>query len=153
MVRPGESCNEGLPGHLEQVRSPLHLNRTPASMIDTIGQIALTVSDVDRSIAFYRDTLGLRFLFSAGPTLAFLDAGGIRIMLSAAEGDFTPRASTVIYFRVADLDAEHAAMTSRGATFVDAPHLVAKMPDHELWMCFVKDPEGNAIGLMEERRS
>ena len=122
-------------------------------MIESIGQIALTVGDIDRSIAFFRDTLGLRFLFSAGPTLAFLDAGGVRLMLSAAESDFTPVSSTVIYFRVSDLGAEHAAMSSRGATFIDAPHLVATMPDHELWMCFVKDPEGNAMGLMEERRA
>jgi predicted enzyme related to lactoylglutathione lyase len=121
-------------------------------MIESIGQIALTVADVDRSVAFYRDTLGLRYLFAAGPTLAFLDAAGIRLMLSAGEGEFTPGSSTVLYFRVKDIDAEHAAIASRGATFVDAPHLVAKMPDHELWMCFLKDPDGNVLGLMEERR-
>ena len=122
-------------------------------MIESIGQIAISVANVDRSVAFYRDTLGLRFLFSAGPTLAFLDAGGVRLMISAPEGEFTPRSSTVIYFRVADLGAAHAAIAARGAPFVDEPHLVAKMPDHELWMCFVKDPDGSAVGLMEERRS
>lgn len=122
-------------------------------MIENIGQVALTVSDVDRSVAFYRDTLGLRFLFSAGPTLAFLDAGGIRLMLSTGEGEFKPGSSTVLYFRVKDIDAEHAAIAARGATFVDAPHLVAKMPDHELWMCFLRDPDGSVLGLMEERRN
>jgi catechol 2,3-dioxygenase-like lactoylglutathione lyase family enzyme len=121
-------------------------------MIESIGQIALTVGDVDRSIAFYRDTLGLRFLFSAGPTLAFLDAGGIRLMLSTGEGEFKPGSSTVLYFRVKDIGAEHAAIRARGATFVDEAHLVAKMPDHELWMCFLRDPDGNTLGLMEERR-
>jgi predicted enzyme related to lactoylglutathione lyase len=121
-------------------------------MIESIGQIALTVADVDRSVAFYRDTLGLRFLFAAGPTLAFLDAAGIRLMLSTGEGEFKPGSSTVLYFRVANIEAEHAAITARGATIVDTPHLVAKMPDHELWMCFLKDPDGNVLGLMEERR-
>ncbi len=122
-------------------------------MIENIGQIAITVADRDRSVAFYRDTLGLKFLFAAGPTLAFLDAGGIRLMLSTGEGDFRPGSSTVLYFRVADIEAEHAAISGRGATFVNTPHLVAKMPDHELWMCFVKDPDGNVLGLMEERRN
>ena len=117
-----------------------------------IGQIALTVSDVERSVAFYRDRLGLRFLFAAGPTLAFLDADGIRLMLSAGEGDFTPGSSTVLYFRVADIEAEHAAITARGATFIDSPHLVAKMPDHELWMCFLRDPDGHTLALMCEKR-
>ena len=121
-------------------------------MIVNIGQIALTVGDRDRSVAFYRDTLGLTFLFYAGPTLAFLDAGGTRLMLSTGEGEFKPGSSTVIYFRVDDIVAEHAAISARGATFVDTPHLVAKMPDHELWMCFLKDPDGNLLGLMEERR-
>lgn len=122
-------------------------------MIENIGQVALTVSDVDRSVAFYCDTLGLPFLFSAGPTLAFLDAGGIRLMLSTGEGEFKPGSSTVLYFRVKDIDAEHAAIAARGATVVDAPHLVAKMPDHELWMCFLRDPDGSVLGLMEERRN
>jgi predicted enzyme related to lactoylglutathione lyase len=121
-------------------------------MIESIGQIALTVGDVERSVAFYRDTLGLNFLFSAGPTLAFLDAAGIRLMLSTGDGEFKPGSSTVLYFRVASIDDEHATISARGATFVDTPHLVARMPDHELWMCFLKDPDGNVLGLMEERR-
>ncbi|HEV7990918.1 MAG TPA: VOC family protein [Gemmatimonadaceae bacterium] len=121
-------------------------------MIETIGQIALTVTDVDRSVVFYRDTLGLKFLFAPSPTLAFLDAGGIRLMLSTGEGEFTPGSSTVLYFRVKDIEAEHSAIAARGATFIDTPHLVAKMPDHELWMCFLRDVDGNVVGLMEERR-
>jgi predicted enzyme related to lactoylglutathione lyase len=121
-------------------------------MIENIGQIALTVGDVDRSVAFYRDVVGLRFLFAPAPSLAFLDAGGIRLMLTRGEGEFTPGSSTVIYFRVADIDAEHSAIAARGATFIDSPHLVSKMPDHELWMCFLRDPDGSVLGLMEERR-
>ena len=121
-------------------------------MIDNLGQIALTVRDIQRSVAFYRDTLGLRFLFAPGPALAFLAIGDVRLMLSAPEGELAPGSSTVLYLRVADIDAEHALLTSRGVTFIDAPHLVARMPDHELWMCFFRDPDGHLLALMCERR-
>ena len=121
-------------------------------MIDSLGQVALTVRDVQRSVAFYRDTLGLRFLFAPGPTLAFLTIGNVRLMLSAPEGELAPGSSTVLYLRVADIDAEHALLTSRGVTFIDAPHLVARMPDHELWMCFFRDPDEHLLALMCERR-
>jgi methylmalonyl-CoA/ethylmalonyl-CoA epimerase len=121
-------------------------------MIENLGQIALTVRDVDRSLAFYRDALGLRFLFAPASNLAFLMIGDVRLMLSAPEGDFTPGSSTVLYLRAADIDAEHAALVARGVAFIDAPHLVARMPDHELWMCFFRDPDGHTLALMSERR-
>jgi len=116
-----------------------------------LGQVALSVSDVARSTAFYREAVGLRFLFAAGPSLAFLDLGNARLMLSAPEGEFTPGSSTVLYLRVADLTGAHAAMRERGVTFVDEPHLVAPMPDHDLWMCFFRDPDGHTLALMSER--
>ena len=119
--------------------------------ITSIGQIALTVRDVARSSAFYRDAVGLPFLFSAGPTLAFLDAGGVRLMLSTGEGEFTPGLSSVLYFRVGDIVAAHAEMRTRGVTFIDEPHLIAPMPDHDLWMTFFKDPDGHTMALMCER--
>jgi methylmalonyl-CoA/ethylmalonyl-CoA epimerase len=121
-------------------------------MIDGLGQVALTVRDVERSVAFYRDVMGLRFLFAPAPTLAFLAIGDVRLMLSAPEGPFVPGGGTVLYLRVADIESEHAAMTQRGATFVDSPHLVARMPDHELWMCFLKDPDEHVLALMCEKR-
>ena len=126
---------------------------TPHSQPGTtaLGQVALTVSDVERSIAFYRDAVGLRFLFSAGPTLAFLDLGGVRLMLSGPEGDFTPGSSTVLYIKVADILASSAEMKARGVNFVDEPHLIARMPDHDLWMCFFRDPDGHTLALMCER--
>jgi len=119
--------------------------------VSGVGQVALTVSDVARSTAFYRDAVGLRFLFAAGPSLAFLDLGNLRLMLSAAEGEFTPGSSTVIYLRVADILASHSALLARGVTFVDEPHLVASMPDHDLWMCFFRDPDHHTLALMCER--
>jgi catechol 2,3-dioxygenase-like lactoylglutathione lyase family enzyme len=125
----------------------------PASdtAVTALGQIALTVSDVQRSIAFYRDQVGLRFLFAAGPSLAFLDLGGVRLMLSAPEGEFVPGVSSVLYLRVADIAAAHAEMAARGVKFVDTPHLIAPMADHDLWMCFFRDPDGHTLALMCER--
>lgn len=119
--------------------------------VTALGQVALTVSDVARSTAFYRDAVGLRFLFAAGPSLAFLDIGNARLMLSASEGDFTPRSGTVLYLRVADIRSAQAGMRSRGVSFVDEPHLVAPMPDHDLWMCFFRDPDEHTLALMSER--
>ena len=121
-------------------------------MIETLGQVALTVRDVERSVAFYRDAVGLPFLFAPAPTLAFLMIGDVRLMLSTPEGDFTPGGSTVLYLRVADIEAEYAALAARGVPFIDEPHLVATMPDHELWMAFFADTEGNTHGLMCEVR-
>jgi methylmalonyl-CoA/ethylmalonyl-CoA epimerase len=121
-------------------------------MIETLAQIALTVRDVERSVAFYRDVLGLRFLFAPAPTLAFLMIGQVRLMLSAPEGELAPGGGSVLYLRVADIDAEHASLSARGVTFIDAPHLVARMPDHELWMCFFRDPDDHLLALMCERR-
>ena len=116
-----------------------------------LGQIALTVADVERSTTFYRDAVGLRFLFAAGPTLAFLDLGGVRLMLSAPEGEFRPGSSTVLYIKVPDIEAAHRDMRARGVPFVDQPHLIARMPDHNLWMSFFRDPDGHTLALMCER--
>ena len=122
-------------------------------MIENLGQIALTVRDVERSLTFYRDALGLPFLFAPAPTLAFLMIGPVRLMLSTPEGEHGPGGNTVLYLRVADIEAEHAALAERGVTFIDAPHLVARLPDHELWMCFFRDPDEHLLALMCERRS
>lgn len=115
-----------------------------------IGQIALTVRDVPRAVAFYRDTLGLRFLFTAPPNLAFFDADGIRLMLTAPEEGAAAASTTVVYFRVDDIGEAHASLTARGVTFLDEPHLIARMPDHDLWMAFFRDPDGHLFGIMAE---
>lgn len=116
-----------------------------------IGQIAITVSDVDKALAFYRDALGLPFLFSPAPTLAFLQAGPVRLMLSTPQGAGTVGGNSVLYFKVTDIEAVFAGIVGRGATQERAPQLAARMPDHELWIGFVRDPDGNLVGLMEER--
>ena len=123
----------------------------PAPLVQALGQIALTVGDVERSVAFYRDAVGLPFLFSAGPTLAFLDLAGVRLMLSAPEGELSAGSSTMLYLKVADIHIAHSALRERGVPFVDEPHLIAPMADHDLWMCFFRDPDAHTIALMSER--
>lgn len=123
-------------------------------LLGRIGQLALAVPDVKAAVRFYRDDLGLPLLFEAPPGLAFFDCGGIRLMLSAPENGQAAAPSTgAIYFRVADIRAAHAALSARGVKFEDEPHLIARMPDHELWMAFLKDTEGNTLALMSEVRS
>ena len=117
-----------------------------------IHQIAITVSDVDAALAFYRDALGLPFLFQPAPTLAFLQAGDVRLMLTTPQGAGAVGANSVLYFRVDDIVATQAALVARGATEERGPQLAARMPDHELWIGFLRDPDGNLVGLMEEKR-
>ena len=126
---------------------------TPVSpALSEIGQIAIVVSDVAKATAFYHDVLGLKFLFGAGPNLAFLAAGGVRLMLTTPQGHGEAGKNSILYYKVAELPATHAAILARGATNERAPQLMAKMPDHELWMAFVRDPDGNLVGLMSEVR-
>ena len=115
-----------------------------------IGQVAIVCQDVARAKAFYKDTLGVRHLFDAGPTLAFFDCGGTRLMLSPAEGE--ARGTSVLYYFVPDIEVATKELARKGVAFVGDPHLVAKMPDHELWLCAFSDTEGNMLGIMEERR-
>jgi predicted enzyme related to lactoylglutathione lyase len=120
--------------------------------LSNIRQIAITVSDVGAALPFYRDVLSLTFLFSPAPNLAFLEAGGVRIMLSTPQGAGTVGHNSILYFAVTDIAATHAAIVERGAKNERTPQLTARMPDHELWASFVRDPDGNLIGLMEEKR-
>jgi predicted enzyme related to lactoylglutathione lyase len=119
--------------------------------ITAIKQIAVNVKDPARATAFYRDVIGLKFLFAAG-SLAFFDCGGVRLMLTTAEKPEFDHPSSILYFNVADLRAAHERMKAAGASFVDEPHIVARMPDHELWMCVFHDTEGNLQALMSEVR-
>jgi len=116
-----------------------------------IGQIAVVCKDVARATDFYRDRMGLPFLFAAGPALSFFDCGGVRLMLTTAEGEHD-RTGSMLYFFVTDIDGVHADLHAKGVEFIDAPHMIAKMPDHELWLSAFRDSEGNMLGLMEEKR-
>ena len=120
--------------------------------IQNIGQIAINTRDVQRAVAFYRDALGLDYLFEAGQ-LAFFMCGDVRLMLSVAESPELDHPSSTLYFRVDDIHAARAELSARGVPFEDAPHLIAEMPDHELWMTFFRDPDRNLLGLMSEVRT
>lgn len=117
-----------------------------------IGQIAITVPDMEAAKQFYGTVLGLSHLFDAGPGLSFFLAGNVRIMLSLPDGEVTVGGGTVVYYQVDNCEIAHAEALSQGASDGGAPHMIAQMSDHELWMGFLRDPAGNLVGLMEERR-
>ena len=117
-----------------------------------IGQIAVVCKDVARATTFYADALGLRFLFSAGPTLSFFDCGGVRLMLTTAEQPEHDHPGSILYFFVTDIAETHNGLTAKGVSFVDVPHMIAQMPDHQLWLAAFKDSEGNTMAIMEEKR-
>jgi len=118
--------------------------------LERIGQIAVNVHDLERAIRFYRDTLGMRFLFQAPPQMAFFDCGGVRLMLGVASEPAFDHPASIIYYRVVDIHAVHDALVARGVTFTETPHLVAKLSDHDLWIAFFRDPERNLLALMSE---
>jgi methylmalonyl-CoA/ethylmalonyl-CoA epimerase len=120
-----------------------------SSALSRIGQIAINAYDVDRATAFYRDILGLRHLFRAGQ-LSFFDCGGVRLMLDKPENPEFDHPSSILYFQVADIAAAFQRLKSGGAKFDDEPHVIARMPDHDLWMTFFRDTEGNVLALMSE---
>lgn len=118
--------------------------------MNQIGQIAIAVSNTDRSEAFYEGTLGLRKLYRYGD-LSFFDCAGVRLMLSPPEnGEKVEPGQGAIYFRVADLTLAVKELKAKGTDVFSEPHLTAPMPDHDLWMAFVRDPDGHLIGLMME---
>lgn len=116
--------------------------------LSSIGQIAITIADLERAVAFYRDTLGLKILFQV-PGMAFFDCAGIRLMLSGSENP-GEHYSSILYFKTPDIQAAAKTLESRGAPFDRLPHIVARMPDHDLWMAFFRDPDRNLLALMSE---
>jgi len=118
--------------------------------ITHLGQIAVNAKDVDRAAAFYQNKLGLKLLFKAPPGLAFFDCGGLRLMLSGAEKPDFDHASSVLYFAVPDIRSAYGKLKTGGVAFEDEPHLIARMPSHDLWMTFFRDTEENVLALMSE---
>ena len=121
-----------------------------AGGLSTIGQIGVPVKDITRAVDFYRDVLGLPFLFQAG-NLAFFDCDGTRLLLDGVE-EAAGHESSILYFKVDDIECTTEAIRARGAEITGEPHIIAKMPDHDLWMAFFLDSEGNTMALMAEVR-
>lgn len=119
--------------------------------IARLGQVAINAHDVARATTFYRDVLGLQFLFAAGQ-LAFFDCGGVRLMLDKAENPEFDHPSSILYFNIPDIQAAHRRLIEAGVAIVAEPNMIAKMPDHDLWMSFFRDTEGNVMALMCEVR-
>ena len=119
--------------------------------LGALGQVHISVRDVDRSVEFYRDVLGIPFLFRVqGQPMAFFQAGDVRLYLGTPEKpEF--RSQCVLYFRVDDIDAEVDRLTGEGVAFLDKPHRVHRDADGELWMTFLTDPDGHQICLMQNR--
>lgn len=124
-------------------------NTTNSAELSTIGQISIAVKDLGRAVAFYRDKLRLKLLFEV-PNLAFFDCGGVRLMLSIPENE-SSAGTSVLYYKVGGIEAACTGLKSRGVEFESEPHMIAKMPDHDLWMAFCRDSEGNILGLMCEK--
>jgi len=119
------------------------------SLINGIAQIALSVTELPRATAFYRDTLGLKLLFEV-PGMSFFDVSGVRLMLSAHGGKPGGR-DTVFYFKVADAEQAHADLSGKGVHFEQPPHVIGRTPTSEVVLAFCMDSDGNLLGLMSDR--
>lgn len=115
--------------------------------ISKLDQVAINVQDLNRAAAFYRDILQLPHLFTAGDKLAFFDCGGTRLMLSKPEKAEFDHPGSILYFKVPDIHAAHARLFERKVQIEDAPHLIAKMGNFDLWMFFFRDSENNLLAL------
>jgi methylmalonyl-CoA/ethylmalonyl-CoA epimerase len=115
-----------------------------------LAQVALNVRDLERAVAFYRDVLGLTFLFSAPPSLAFLQCGPTRVMLNGDPQAAPPAGGPILYYAVADMTAACAAITAKGAPIKEAPKAIARVGGREVWLGFTEDPDGHPVGLMCE---
>jgi predicted enzyme related to lactoylglutathione lyase len=114
----------------------------------SIAQVAINAHDIDRATAFYRDTLGMKFLFSAPPGLSFFDCDGVRLMLSLPARPEFDHPSSILYFDVKDIQAAHATLVERGVTFEEPPSFVANMGTYDLWIASFRDSENNVMALM-----
>ena len=114
-----------------------------------VGQVAVDVKELDRAVSFYRDQLGMRFLFAV-PGMAFFDLSGLRLMLNQV-AKATDQASSVLYYKVDDLDVAYRTLSERGVRFDSEPAKIADLQDHQLWMAFFKDSEENTLALMATR--
>ncbi len=122
---------------------------TPSFGLSAISQISVTTHDLERAVAFYRDRLGIRHLFSA-PGMAFFDCDGVRLMLAVPTDEALDHPSSIIYFRVEDIQAAYEILRGRGVAFEGTPHVVARLPGRDVWLADFRDLDGNVLALMSE---
>lgn len=116
----------------------------------TVAQLMIPVDDFDRGVAFYRDVLGIPFLFAAPPQMAFFMSGSVRLLVGVLPAGQVAARGSAIYFKVPDIHAVYASLESKGVKFSAKPHLVNRTPKSELWLAEFKDPDGNQLALMAE---
>ncbi|HEX9796510.1 MAG TPA: VOC family protein [Anaerolineales bacterium] len=121
----------------------------PDNSLGPIGQVSVPVTELARAVKFYQEQLRLPFLFEV-PGMAFFDCSPTRLLLTMPEEGDQPPGCSILYFRVDDVQQAAATLEKRGVAFLQSPHRVATMPDHELWMAFFADSEGNTMALMGE---
>lgn len=122
-----------------------------SGILNGVIQIAIPAKDINRATAFYRDTLGMTLLMNP-PNMAFLDCGGIRIYLDANPGVAEAGGNSLIYFRTDDMDRAQSTLKEKGVAIHQAPAIIAKLPDRDVWLMWIRDSESNLLGIMEERR-
>ncbi|MDZ7291052.1 MAG: VOC family protein [candidate division KSB1 bacterium] len=125
------------------------MSQSTAFGLSHIGQISVTVHDLERAAEFYRDKLGMKHLFTV-PNMAFFDCAGIRLLLGLPKRPEDDHPSSIIYFKVGDIQHAFQTLSARGVQFEGQPHLIAKMPAHDLWMAFFRDSENNLLAVMSE---
>jgi len=118
----------------------------------TVAQILIPVDDFEKGMAFYRDVLGVPFLFSAPPQMAFFQCGGVRLLVGPLPGDMKGRRGGEVYFRVPDIQETFADLEKKAVRFRAAPHIVHRTPTSELWLAEFTDPDGNMLALMSETK-
>ena len=121
----------------------------PDFHLDKITQISINAHDLKRAEAFYRDALGMKHLFTV-PNMAFFDCGGIRLMVAIPTSKDLDHPSSILYFKVTDIQQAHQTLIARGVQFVNQPTLVAQTPTYDLWIVAFKDSEDNVLSLMSE---
>ena len=119
--------------------------------LSEIGQISVNVHDFDRAVAFYKDTLGIKHLFTVPGRMAFFDCGSVRLMLATPERPDLDHPSSILYFKVPDIEQAHEGLVSRKVHFETKPMLVAPMATHDLWLAEFRDSENNVLALMCEK--
>lgn len=117
--------------------------------ISRLGQVSVNAHNLDRAVAFYRDTLGLPLLFTTG-NMGFFDCGGVRLMLTLPEKPEFDHPGSVLYFSVPDIESAYRQLEAKNVRFEAKPHLIARLPAHDLWMAFFYDSENNLLALMSE---